>query len=391
MIRKRYQTPPSGGVFCFEPMRLRLKSVSSDILHHIMKKLLTILIPALALTLLHTSCSKDDDGGGSGSNRDSLTVVLSKDTVVANQFDFAQVTIKDTLGNDITSACSIWVNGVARISSTYYPSGPGTYVITATLNNRPCKPARLIAIPPPASPYTQKALVEDCTGTWCGYCTRIANALDQIKTANPDVICVTVHGGGTDPFKFKYYTTYNNSFGVTGFPTVILNRKGEWDEYPSSINNAMQRWSPLGLSIASSIGNGEISGTVKVKFSATSTTPMKLVIALVENNLVYPQTNYYSSLYGGANPISNFVHNGVLRRTATELFGDPIPVSEQVEGHEYSVPFTLPLTGQTYDGTTFNAVAANCGVVAFAVDASPAQSGTLNAQYAAAGTVQDYD
>ena len=128
---------------------------------------------------------------------------------------------------------------------------------------------------------------------------------------------------------------------------------------------------------------------------------MKIVVALVENGLVYPQTNYYSPqygvqpyLYGGVSPVTNFVHNGVLRKTATDLFGDAIPVASIAKDNVYELPFSFSNTGTIYGGSSYTAVAANCGIVAFVVDGSAmgtTNGGVYNVQYADAGTTKNFD
>lgn len=244
--------------------------------------------------------------------------------------------------------------------------------------------------------FTKKVVIEDLTGAWCGFCTRVYNKLDAIKASKPNVIIIGVHGGsGGDPFKFSNYPAYMSKFSLGGYPSGVLNREAEWDEETSSVDAKLAEPALLGLSIASTVNTDNISGTVKVKFGTNMTNkPMKLVVALVENGLVYPQTNYYSPqygytpyLYGGVSPISDFTHNGVLRRTATDLWGDNIPADAQVKNGEYAFNFSMPLTGQTYTGSTYTVNTSKCGIVAMVVDDTEA----VNAQYAVAGTTKNYD
>ena len=58
---------------------------------------------------------------------------------------------------------------------------------------------------------------------------------------------------------------------------------------------------------------------------------MKLAVYMLEDGLVYNQRNF-TSYYGGADPIRDFVHDDVLRRSLTNVFGDDLP-SDQV-GHD---------------------------------------------------------
>lgn len=335
------------------------------------------------------------------SGNDTLIVSLSRDTIENNGFDFVNVVVTNRSGTDITTTSQLSIVsafGTTAISSKYSPTTTGTFNIVAKRSGLTSAAKVLTVLNPSPSPFSKKILVEDCTGAWCGYCPRVANALENYKAAKPNCIVVGVHGGGgTDPFKFQYYTNFNSTYNVSGYPTAILNRASNWSERTADLDAALTKYAPLGLAIESSTTGSSITGKVKVKFNVTTDSKMKIVIALVENGLLADQTNYYSAaygntpyLYGGVSPIKNFVHNGVLRRTATDLFGDAIPTTSQVKGTEYELPFSIPVSGQTATGN-YTAVPANCGIVAFVIDGTTAKKGAYNVQYAAVGTVKNYD
>jgi len=361
-----------------------------------------LFLPVLGIVALgFSSCTKEETGGcPDGSATDSLRIQLSTDTVEKNGFDYVNIKVTDKNGLDVTAKCNIYANN-SLISKNYVPVGLGTQTITASTDCQVSESKNLVVTAVSASPFTQKALVEDLTGAWCGFCTRVSHSLDSFKaTKSQNLIVVTVHGGGgTDPFKYQYYTQINSKYKLSGYPSVLLNRKVEWNESHSTLTNALNSWAPLGISINSLKNNdGTVSGTVKVKYNVNTERPMKLVIAMVENGLIAPQENYYSTkygykpyLYGAVSPINNFVHNGVLRKTSTDLFGDVIPVETQKKGNIYSKDFTLILSGKTYDQTPYTANIDNVGIVAFVIDDSGNNYGIYNVQYANAGTDKDFD
>jgi len=367
-----------------------------------MKKVLFLGIACIGFVSFFSSCKKSGttDTNGSG---DSLRVTLSASTIELNNFDYVKITVTDKSGNDITSTCNLLLNNNTAISSKYVPTMIGTFSIKATKGTSPSEVKSLTVTSKSASPFTKKILVEDCTGAWCGYCPRVAYALDQYKPTHPNCISLAVHGGssGTDPYKYQYYPTFNSRFAVAGYPTAIINRKSEWSEDPAELDAALTGWAPLGLAISSTVSGTNITGSVKVKFNVTTEKSMKLVIALVENELVYPQVNYYSPqygatpyLYGGVSPITDFVHNGVLRKTSTDLFGDAIPVTSQTKNGTYELPFSIPVTGTVYGGVSYTAVPTKCAIVAFVVDGSTGtttNAGAYNVQYAAVGSTKDFD
>ena len=254
--------------------------------------------------------------------------------------------------------------------------------------------------------------MEDLTGAWCGFCPRVAYAIEQYKLTHPNnFIAIGVHSGsGTDPFKFSNYSAYISKYSVQGYPSAILNRKAEWSEDEADLDAALAEPALCGMSISSSattdqFNNAYAIGTVKVKFGTNMPgQTLKLVVALVENGLVATQTNYYAPtlpngqagytpyLYDGASPILNFVHNGVMRRTGTDLWGDLIPQDEQTKNNEYSLDFNMPLSGTTASGTNYTVDKTKAAIVTIVVDETdPNNIHALNAQYAELGATKNYD
>ena len=71
---------------------------------------------------------------------------------------------------------------------------------------------------------------------------------------------------------------------------------------------------------------------------------MKLAVYMLEDGLIYDQRNF-TSYYGGADPIRDFVHDDVLRRSLTNVFGDNIPSDEVGHGKTYSKDFEYNIPG----------------------------------------------
>jgi thiol-disulfide isomerase/thioredoxin len=329
---------------------------------------------------------------------DSLYVSLSNSTIENNGFDNVDIMVKDKSGNNITATCQLLLNTMS-ISTPYTATTVGNFTVKAAKGGIPSTVKNLTVTAKGVSPFSTKIVIEDLTGAWCGYCPRVADKLDNYVPTHPNCIVVGVHAGqGTDPFKYQYYSSMASKFAVGGYPAAILNRSGQWSENTSELTAKLAKWAPLGLALESTVSGTNVTGKVKVKFNVTTNKPMKIVIALVENGLVYPQTNYYSPsggatphLYGGANPITNFVHNGVLRKAATDIFGDVIPGVNQVKNNTWEMQFTIPLSGLTATGASYTAVAANSKIIAFVLDDSADNTGIYNAQIATVGTVKAFD
>ena len=109
---------------------------------------------------------------------------------------------------------------------------------------------------------------------------------------------------------------------------------------------------------------------------------MKLVVMLVESNLISEQRNY---VFGNLpDPITDYNHNNVLRAAATNVFGDDIPTTAIVKDSEWSKDLAFITTGY---------VVSNCRVIAFVVygDQVTGRKGVLNVQQVAAGENKAYD
>ncbi len=230
--------------------------------------------------------------------------------------------------------------------------------------------------------YSTKALIEDYTGAWCGWCPRISQGIIDVHnmSGGEDVIAVAVHNG--DAMAFPLETQMRSQFGVTGFPTGILNRDARWASVSGDAMNIGQpmqllnRVTPVGLAINSSVSGSTVNATVKVGFDLDQI-GMKLVVVLLENGVVAAQTNYTSN-FGGGSSIPNFVHNDILRASFTDIFGDAIPADQQVGGGVYSVDLSASASANSTDWD----------VVAFVVDAT---GEVVNVQKAAVGTNKDFD
>ncbi|GGH65462.1 hypothetical protein HNQ91_002076 [Filimonas zeae] len=351
------------------------------------------LLLAAAIAGTTSSCSKGDSGP---SVPDSLKVSLSATTLSGTGFDGVTVTVKDRSGADVTGAVQLYADGVKFTGPVFYPDKVKTVKISAQKGSVPSNIAEVVVTAPEASPFTQKILVEDFTGTWCKYCTRAADILTRYTSKQPACISVGVHGGRAgEPFTYQYLNTFMDRFAIDGFPWAVLNRDSKWNENPALLDAALKKWAPLGLAIESKIESGNITGKVKVKFNLTTNVDMRVVIMLVEDKLVADQENAYAE-YGTVPTIKNYVHTNTLRRIASDdvFSGDPIPSTAVTKGNVWEKTFSLSTTGRTGIGTDYTAIPANCKVVAFVQygpENSTGRKGAINVQYTNAGDTKDFD
>ena len=104
---------------------------------------------------------------------------------------------------------------------------------------------------------------------------------------------------------------------------------------------------------------------------------------LVENNLIYDQTNYFnfvedSYFYNSGNPIENYSHQDVLRVSITNISGDNLVDISPLT--DYKTNFSVEISPDF--------VIENLGVVAIIVDSN---NNAINSQFTAVNSFQDFN
>ena len=253
--------------------------------------------------------------------------------------------------------------------------------------------------------YLSREIMEDYTGTWCGYCPRIAYKFETAAANNPRFFFVGNHNG--DVFTTSWQSPLEKEFKIGAFPTATKMR--DWSNSTTSIkfkdNGAINNLADtsqcsdylktndsLGLSFSTAaISGNTVSGKVNVGFGYTYTDSLKIVIELVEDLLVEDQHSYYSTspktgnpYYGLGNPIVGFVHHNVLRKVFTATLGDNIPKASTVAGKLYGKSFTFDATGYKIS---------NCKIVAFVVGSkyNAKNRGIVNVQWVNAGANKAFE
>ena len=318
------------------------------------------------IALLTNSCSE---------NYTVLESVQSVIVTVDNSFSLVNqdVTLSayTSKGEDITEKAAFYVNNTLINGNVFTSAVVGEFEITSSYLGATSEPILITFHDGTQVNFRKRVLIEDYTGTWCGYCTRVAYAIDQVKVITDDVVTVAIHRSSSNPSSANYDpSNYDSSqlealfTTLTGYPKALLNRMTPWDSpEDTNINQATaltQGTNPkLGLSMNSSVTGNSVNLDVNVKFSKDFSN-LKLVVYVLENGLVYSQKNY-TTHYGNINPLPNYVHNHTLRSCITNLFGDSISNSEVSSGNTYSRTFNFPVPSNV-------ANAENIEFVAFVVD-----------------------
>lgn len=251
--------------------------------------------------------------------------------------------------------------------------------------------------------FVHKVIVEDVTGTWCGWCPRVAEAIIRVKDhpKGKFVIPVAIHYGDSmqigsasvvvNDFGEKYGTPDANGNNSIGFPFALINRDVVWSgDQPnnkSAVLNKIQNDSPIGIKIASELtvnsSTGAGSGTITTSFKFNQGYQnLKYVIYVLENEVVRQgdaQSNY-TEYFGGASSIPSFVHNDVVRAVSGNILGNTlgnVTSGQEVVKSNQQVSFSL-----------FNKDLEKVEVVVYVMDSN---GKVLNAQIAHANETKNYE
>ncbi len=363
-----------------------------------MKYLFKTALFCSILTILLFSCGTEEE-----IPEDNLTVTLSSNEVSLGQSVI--FTANSFNQGDVTSDAQFFVNGNAIEGNTFAPSMENSNnEVYAQWEDLTSPTVTFSSVNNGTTGYTQKVLFEDYTGTWCGYCPGMANVLEIFQGFSDNVVPVAIHCDN-DPIRYEFEDDLQQAYQATGLPQGRINRTSPLtfyvDEnnipdncgtnqtyYENLITGFLNRSAPLGLAINSSFSGNNVNFQVRVGF-AQNLSSAKLIVYLLEDGLVYEQTNYFSS-NGNAScsysslpaHIPNYVHNHVLRKAYTDIFGDEIPSQQLTEGNVYSRDFNFPIPSEVQN-------ISNLSLVAFVMDGDGTD--VLNVQSVHVGDNKNFD
>ncbi|SMC84375.1 Omp28-related outer membrane protein [Moheibacter sediminis] len=375
-----------------------------------MKKLNNLTHTFIFLALfsgLLLSCGTEEDLAD-----ESIQMTMSAMSVpVGSQITF---TASSSIAGDITSDAVYFVNGQQIEGSSFIPTEVNeTNEVYASYNGKNSSTSTFASTDVIPSQYTQKVLLEDYTGTWCGWCPRMNSIMHYLTDYSDKIIPIAIHTQGTpqDPWVYEYALDMASTanYGAGAAPAGKINRIHTLDQfqqqhpcpntrevYYPQVDTYLNQSAPLGLAINSSLSGSSLSINVKVGFSTDVVPEARLVVVLVEDGLIHNQYNYFSG--SGSNcdpeynyssmphPIQGFTHNHVLLKSFTDIYGDIIPTNQISNGAVYTKPFNVTLPANVTN-------ASNLSVVAFVLGNGNQikTRGVINVQSAKVGTNQDFD
>jgi thiol-disulfide isomerase/thioredoxin len=172
----------------------------------------------------------------------------------------------------------------------------------------------------------KKVVIEEGTGTWCGWCPRGAIAMHNAETSFPnDFIGITVHNN--DPMTLA---AYNTGASFNSFPSMNVDRSllklSVGSDFSEFINARKPLIVPAALNATSSLAGRTLTFNASAVFRTNFTNAnFRFAAVVIENEVKgtisgYNQANYYAG--GAAGPMGGY-----------ESKPNPVPAADMVYDH----------------------------------------------------------
>lgn len=349
-----------------------------DIKFKQMKKTNSTLIFIGTILFFLFACSEKKDELG----KMDITIELDKQEILANGSDVVNIKVLAD-GVETTESVEIFINDETYASMQFSTTNVARYKVTAEIGDNKSDDYYIFAIDENFVPedFTKKILIEDYTGTWCGWCPMMVEYINNAKLQSNNIVSIGIHYN--DAMEFSLVENLMSKFNITGFPTAMIERSTDWKRGSfSELQTFLDKKAKIGIALNTTINNNNLDIATKVKFNENMLHTTKLVVLLVEDKLIYSQRNYLnddasSVWYQAGDPIDNFEHNDVLRENLTDIYGDDISSKYCVKGGIYETSYSVDLSDYN---------AANCKIVAFVVAYDNGDNEILNTQEVHAGS-----
>lgn len=183
---------------------------------------------------------------------------------------------------------------------------------------------------------TQNVLLEDFTGTSCGYCPPGNIIASTLQESNPTrVVSVAIHAGSLAvPFGSQYPDDFRTSegefylleqVGQDFLPNGRINRLPDASvvtsptNWTGQVNNALLETAKVNLQLVASYAeeNGHLNVHINQQWFQNATGTYNLVIMVLESGIISPQLWYnHDPTY-----VPDYEHNHMLRTTLTGATG----------------------------------------------------------------------
>lgn len=213
--------------------------------------------------------------------------------------------------------------------------------------------------------FTPNVVIEEFTGTWCGYCPLGYTTMEEIHEKYTDGTLIPVCIHADDPMQSDTYIQVNSLYNTAGFPNSILNRNAAYENnqgalypYPLSdievfYNQIRANLVPAGVTLQCKFteDNKSVVFEGNTQFCLDFPTHnYALSFGLTEDNVgPYTQANNYAgqgSQYGEWNDAGRRVsltYNDVARKYETIDGIEGLIPAALTAGQDYPYTYTMTL------------------------------------------------
>lgn len=205
---------------------------------------------------------------------------------------------------------------------------------------------------------TKKVVLEDLTASWCGLCPEGKLTYDSIMANFDNVIGVGVHV--SDPMSSDITDALSEEYSGGGVNVFLLDRhlfndrnfvqfSFQYEPIAEKLAERLQSYSPVSVSIEElqfEEYSRELTVTVRADFHQNmENQDLRFNLWLTEDSIMRNEGGYVQSSYfndydghayeGAGNPIYNFVHRSVLRKSLGGLFGVENSIPSTIQAGSY--------------------------------------------------------
>ncbi len=190
-------------------------------------------------------------------------------------------------------------------------------------------------------PFVHQSVAMRFTATWCGWCPYMNRSILRAQELYPGKIQhLALHGGGSD-LQFDPTGTLMNLFRTNAFPTGVMdgrikvNNSTDIESVAANFIEASKQTEQTygtvsGLALRSVSSGQQVTIDVDGYFKQAG--DYKITVLLVEDGIIHPQEN------GG----DDYVHDNVVRVTATGILGDAFTVGSDFTQKSFHYSVTVP-------------------------------------------------
>jgi hypothetical protein len=283
-----------------------------------MKTLKTVAL-LLVGALSFVGCEPVDNNGNDG--KKSLILVADKTTIYDNGIDGATFTLYYD-GMILTEGYDLYIGeGDEMVAGNKFTSTKqGTFEIWAAYGAAISNTVNInvVATPPPApaapednnpskTNFVRRTLLTQFTGTGCGYCPLMMNALHQILTSSvygDKVVVAAAHlYNESDPSYLLEAQTLDNALGVNSYPSVFsdLDKNGFGDATFAALKTCVDKAQARvavkgGIAVSSKYYADEEYIVINASVKAAEATEFRVGAWLLEDN-IYGKQSVYADPY----------------------------------------------------------------------------------------------